>query len=123
MQILLDTVGAGSLDLGSAALQTLLGLAGVCALAWWILASVARRGTRFGGGSSVRLESELRVGPRQRVAVVAVEGRRLLIGLGEGAAPRLLAELYGPGAEDPLDVSENERLGEESPTVDYEEEQ
>ena len=73
MHALLETAGAGTLNLGAAALQTLVALAGVCALAWWLLARLARRGAHFGVGSGVRLESEVRVGPRQRIVVVAVE--------------------------------------------------
>ena len=122
MHALLETAGAGALNLGAAALQTLVALAGVCALAWWLLARLARRGSHFGVGSGVRLESEVRVGPRQRIVVVAVEGRRLLLGCGEHDAPRFLAELYGPEALEASDISENERFGEERPTIDYDEE-
>lgn len=67
-------------------------LALVAVLAW-----VARRGGLAASGRRqiIRVESALPLGERRSVAIIAVEGRRLLVGLG-AAQVTLLTEL-APG--------------------------
>jgi hypothetical protein len=77
-------VGAGSLTTWG------LLLGAVALLALW---AQARRG--LAGGASRR---SVPLGGGQALHVVELEGRRLVIGTGPGAAPRLLTEL-GPRVE------------------------
>jgi len=79
---------------GIALLQTLLALAAVCILAWVVLRWGARRG--FGLGASrgrVRVLERVPLDPRRSLYLVKVADRVLLVGAGDGAAPKVLAEL------------------------------
>jgi len=61
-------------------------LLGVTALVgWWV-----QQRRREGGGIARRTVS---LGGQQAIHVVELEGRRLVVGTGPGAAPRLLTEL------------------------------
>ena len=122
MLALLVTGSGDGLDLSGIALQTLVALVGVCAIAWWILHRVARSQRKLGGGESLCLEAALSLSARQRVVVVAVDGRRLLLGLGEADAPRYLTELGQANWPAASDVSVNEGLGEKGPSIDDEKE-
>jgi hypothetical protein len=84
--VLLVAVGAGSLTLWG------LLLGAVALVGRW---AQTRRG--LAGGASRRTVS---LGGGQALHVVELEGRRLVIGTGPGAAPRLLTELgpAGPAA-------------------------
>jgi flagellar biogenesis protein FliO len=74
----------------------------VCALAWFVLGALARRGIGVGSraASAPRLQvlERLSLGPRRQLYLVRAEGRVLLLGAGDTGAPALLAEL---GSERP----------------------
>ena len=78
-------------------LRTLLALAGVCALAWFGLRVLARRG--FGGAgkgaaaAAVRVLARVPLESRKSLYVIRAGDRVLLIGTGEAGPPTLLAEL------------------------------
>ncbi len=77
---------------GSALLQATIALAAVCLLAWLVLRFVARRG--FGAATEGRLQVLERVplDARRSLVLVQVGSRAFLVGTGDGAAPRLIAE-------------------------------
>ncbi len=82
-------------------MRTLLALAGVCALAWVVLAWLARRG--FGvvrPSASARLQVLERVvlAPRKELYLVRADARVFLVGVGEASAPNLIAELDSQAA-------------------------
>jgi flagellar biogenesis protein FliO len=80
-------------------LRTLLALGLVCALVFVSLRLVARRG--FGGfglgfgapQGPVRVLQRVPLEPRRALYLIAAGKRVLLVGSGEGGAPRLIAEL------------------------------
>jgi flagellar protein FliO/FliZ len=79
---------------GASLLQALLVLLAVSILAWVVLRWVNRRG--FGLGFSrghVRVLERVPLDSRRSLYLVRVGDRVLLIGAGEGAAPRVLAKL------------------------------
>jgi flagellar biogenesis protein FliO len=84
-------------------LRTLLALAGVCALAWFGLRLLARRG--FGGAgqgvaaSAVRVLARIPLEARKSLYVVRAGERVLLIGTGEAGPPALIAELDASAVE------------------------
>jgi len=79
---------------GTALLQTLFALAGVCVLAWVVLRWGAQRGFGTGGvGGRVRVVERIPLDPRRSLFVVKAGERVLLLGVGDGAAPTLLTEL------------------------------
>lgn len=69
-------------------------LGAVALLALW---AQGRRG--LPGGASRRT---VPLGGGQALHVVELEGRRLVIGTGPGAAPRLLTELEAPASGEPV---------------------
>ncbi|MDH5672546.1 MAG: flagellar biosynthetic protein FliO [Myxococcales bacterium] len=91
--------GSYALDL----LRSLLALVFVCLLAWVSLRLLARRGLGLGLGSagndSLRVEQRVTLDSRHSLVVVRAGGRRLLLGVGQGAAPRLIAELEPEAAD------------------------
>lgn len=77
-----------------ALVQSIVALAGVCALVVVILRMLAARGLgRVPRSRTMQVVERLAVDPRSSVCIVAVGERRLLVGISDGAAPRLLAEL------------------------------
>lgn len=77
---------------GAALLQSLLALAAVSILAWVVLRWSARAGLGRGGKHLEVLE-RLALDHRRGLVLVRAGRRTLLLGVGEGAAPRLVAEL------------------------------
>jgi flagellar biogenesis protein FliO len=86
----------------SSLLRTLLALVGVCALAFVVLAMVARRGglgARFAGSLGSRAPARLRVlervvlSPRRQLYLVQADARVFLLGAGEAGPLALIAEL------------------------------
>jgi hypothetical protein len=86
----------------SSVARTLLALVGVCALAWCMLALVARRGglaARLSGGLGGRAPARVRVlervalSPRRQLYLVQADARVFLLGAGEAGPLALLAEL------------------------------
>lgn len=86
-------------ELVSDVLRTAFALSFVCALAWIALRFAASRGLGK-NTKSARLElvERLALDAQRSLVIVRVEQRRLLIGVGTGAAPQLVAELDGNGA-------------------------
>jgi flagellar biosynthetic protein FliO len=87
--------------IGEALIRSMLALLFVCGLAYGALRALKRwggagwrRGEASGGG--IRMESRLALEPRRSVCVIAVDGRRFLLGVSEGQIATL-AEL-SPGA-------------------------
>lgn len=89
----------------SSGLRTLLALVGVCALAWVVLALLARRGglrARLVGGLPGRAEARLRVlerialSPRRQLYLVQADARVFLVGAAEAGPLALIAELDTP---------------------------
>lgn len=76
-------------------LRTLLALAGVCALGWFGLRQLARRGFgRAGQGADVvRVIARVPLDARKSLYLVRAAGRLLLLGTGEAGPPALIAEL------------------------------
>jgi flagellar biogenesis protein FliO len=96
MAPLLLQQAAASLDGGSLLLdllRTLIALAAVCGLIWFSLRWLARRGLGVPGARSLRVVGRLALEPRKNLYLVRAGKRVLLIGTGEGSAPRLIAEL------------------------------
>lgn len=89
MTVLLQSAPGGY---GVALLQTLFALAAVCVLAWAFLRLSARRG--FGTGSGrARVLERLPLDGRRALYLVEIGERILLVGVGDGGAPSLIAEL------------------------------
>ena len=80
------------MNYGVQILQTLGALLIVCALAFVVLRFVARRGLVQMGNQRLRVEASLSVGQRQRIAIVAVDGVELLVGVSDQGVS-LLREL------------------------------
>lgn len=81
-------------------LRTLLALGLVCALVFVSLRLLARRGfggfrgLGFGGSAGpIRVLQRVPLEPRRALYLIAAGKRVLLVGSGEGGAPRLIAEL------------------------------
>lgn len=94
---------------GVALLQTLLALAAVCVLAWALLRFGARRGVGVSRGR-VRVLERVPLDHRRALYLVGIGERVWLIGVGDGGAPALLAELdpseLPPPAERPAGLLE-----------------
>lgn len=71
---------------------------GLLALLSWALKRGMARGGRFGARSIMAVETALPLGERRSVAILAVEGRRFLLGLAPNSVS-LLAEMTPPPAE------------------------
>jgi flagellar protein FliO/FliZ len=94
MPALLQAAHASPGGYGTALLQTLFALAGVCVLAWVVLRWGAQRGFGTGRlGGNVRVVERIPLDPRRALYVVKAGERVLLLGVGDGAAPTLLTEL------------------------------
>ncbi len=79
---------------GAALLQGLLALVAVSILAWVVLRWAAKVGFgRVPPGRSMALLDHMPLDARRALYLVRVGPRFLLLGVGEGDAPRLLAEL------------------------------
>jgi flagellar biosynthetic protein FliO len=95
------STSASWLELASDLLRTVFMLGAVCALAWFVLRAAAARG--LGKASrSARMEviERLALDAQRSVYLVRVEQRRLVIGVGHGAAPQLLTELDAKSVTD-----------------------
>lgn len=74
--------------------EALLALVAVCLLAWAALRLLSRYGMgRSSSGRALRVLERLPLDARRSVCLVEAGSRVFLVGLGDGAAPRLLAEL------------------------------
>ena len=85
-------------------LRTLLALAGVCALSFFVLRWLARRGglgRLAQGGHGITVLARVPLEARKSLYVVRAGRRLLLLGTGEAGPPALLAELE-PDAADPV---------------------
>lgn len=87
---------------GAALLQSLLALMAVCILAWVVLRWASRKGMGVGQGKRVKVLERISLDARRQLYLVEVGGKVLLLGAGDGAAPRLISEL------DPADLPELE---------------
>ena len=79
-------------SLGAALAQTLLTLAAVCALAWWALRWVSRRGVGRSPAGVITVVDRVALDPRRSLFVVRVAGKALLLGGSDGGLA-LLSEL------------------------------
>lgn len=70
-------------------LQTLGALLIVCVLAFLALRFAASRGLGQLGGKRLALVASLPLGPRQRLAIVQVDGRELLVGVADSGVTLL----------------------------------
>ncbi|MBN1652324.1 MAG: flagellar biosynthetic protein FliO [Deltaproteobacteria bacterium] len=85
--------------------RAIIALVAVCVLAIFILKSMARRGVGMRSDSgAVRVIQRIALEPRRSLYLVRAGSRLLLIGISEGGAPQLLAEL------DPKIVAEQKEL-------------
>lgn len=86
---------------GAALAQTLIALAGVCALAWWILRWGARRGLGRHVGGRVEVLERASLDARSTLFVVRVGKRVLVLGAGPQSVTTLaeLTEGEFPPAE------------------------
>jgi flagellar protein FliO/FliZ len=83
-------------------MRTLLALLGVCALAWVVLAALARRGIGLGrptGSARLQIVERLSLSPRRQLYLVKADERLLLLAAGEAGALSLIAELERPFAQ------------------------
>ncbi len=71
-------------SLAAALAQTLVTLAAVCALAWWVLRWAARRGVGRSPAGVVTVLDRVALDPRRTLFVVRVGGKVLLLGGGDG---------------------------------------
>ncbi|MEM1415752.1 MAG: flagellar biosynthetic protein FliO [Myxococcota bacterium] len=93
---------------GAALLQGLLSLGAVCLLAWVLLRWGARYRLGVGGrGRHLEVIERVPLDARRALVLVRVGESVLLLGVGEGAAPRLIKEL--PPGELPADSVAAER--------------
>jgi flagellar biogenesis protein FliO len=96
--------------------RTLIALIGVCALAWFTLQFLSKRGVGNGLGlglrkteaARLRVLGRLALGPRQQLYMVQADSRVFLLGTGETGGLALLAELDpvpapAPRAESAID--------------------
>ena len=104
MAALLQTVGLPG-GYGAVLLEALISLGAVCLLAW-VLLRWASRLRIHGRGGTLQVLERVPLDARRSLVLVRVGESVLLLGLGEGAAPRLLIELspdvlegLGEGAE------------------------
>jgi flagellar protein FliO/FliZ len=79
-------------SLGAALAQTLVALAAVCALAWWVLRWAARRGVGRSPAGVITVVDRVALDPRRTLFVVRVAGKALLLGGGD-AGLAVLSEL------------------------------
>ncbi len=85
-----------------AVVRTLLALLGVCALAWFVLGQLARRGVGVGGRAArMRVLERITLAPRRQLYLVRVDERELLIGAGETGGLMLITELADAAAARP----------------------
>lgn len=87
---------------GAALLQSLLALMAVCILAWVVLRWASKSGMGFGRGKRIKVLEKIPLDARRHLYLVEVGGKVLLLGAGDGAAPRLISEI------DPNDLPEIE---------------
>lgn len=86
------TLAAPALPVVEVVLATALVLALLLATSWFL----RRRGPRTTGkGTVMAIETRLALGDRRSLAIVSVDGRRLLIGIAPGQVC-LVADLSGP---------------------------
>ena len=75
-------------------IEVALGLGLLSAALWWL----GRRVNGVGGGPANASRS-IRLNATDSLHVIELEGRRLLVGTGSGAPPRLICELDASSAE------------------------
>ena len=92
MWLLLQTARPLPGGYGAALLQSLLALAAVSVLAWVVLRWSARAWLGR-GGTHLEIIERLALDHRRGLVLVRAGRRTLLLGVGEGAAPSLVAEL------------------------------
>ena len=83
-------------DMLFSVMRTLLALLGVCALAWVVLAALARRGIGVGraaGGARLHVLERLALSPRRTLYLVRADERVFLVGAAEAGGLSLIAEL------------------------------
>jgi flagellar biosynthetic protein FliO len=97
MWLLLQASSSTARDLpggyGASLLQSLLGLAAVCILAWVVLRWSAQRGLGMGAGQRVQVIERVPLDARRWVYLVKIGERVLVLGAGDGASPTLLTEI------------------------------
>jgi flagellar biogenesis protein FliO len=81
-------------------IETLLILAGVCALAWAVIRFalpkvMGARGVVGGGKGVLRIVARMPLEPRKTLYVVEAAGKTLLVGVSDGGPMTTLAELDG----------------------------
>ena len=89
------------LDHASELLRMIFALGFVCVLAWLVLRFAASRGIGVGKaskGTKLEVIERLALDSQRGLVIVRVEQRKLLIGVGSGAAPQLITELDGNAA-------------------------
>lgn len=78
---------------GAALVQSLLALMAVCILAWVVLRWASKSGMGFGRGKRIKVLEKIPLDARRHLYLVEVGGKVLLLGAGDGAAPRLISEI------------------------------
>jgi flagellar biogenesis protein FliO len=101
--LLLQASGIGAGGYAADLLRVLFALAAVCLLAWGSLKLLAARGLPLGrrAGANVEVLERVALEQRRSLYLVRAGSRVLLLGVGEGGAPQLVAEL------DPADLEES----------------
>ncbi len=79
---------------GASLFQAVLALLGICVLAWVLLRFGAKAGLGLGRGRRIQVLERTPLDGRHSVALVKVDGRVFLLGLG-GGSPTLIQELDG----------------------------
>lgn len=101
--LLLQATGLPTTSYGVSLAQSLFATLGVAALAWALLRM--RKGAGTGRGLIEILDSQvLDRGSYEggRISVVAIDGRRFVIGSAPRSTPRLIAELDAPTPTEPV---------------------
>lgn len=84
---------------GASLFQAVLALLGICVLAWVLLRFGAKAGLGLGRGRRIQVLERTPLDGRHSVALVKVDGRVFLLGLG-GGSPTLIQELDSDDASE-----------------------
>ena len=98
---------------GASLLQSLIALFAVCILAWALLRWASKRGLGGSQGRQIKILERVSLDPRRQLYLVKIGEKILLLGAGEGAAPRLLTEI------DPTAIANDDRSFEPSLTPSF----